>query len=227
MLRVNTLTGFGGGGGGGIVIAGSVLGNVNTTNTTTHALGNIDVGPSSSDKNIILGITWSDDDPRTISSVTVGGVSLAEKVAVALVATEDLAAAIWTGDISSISGSQAISVTFSGNVQSSGVSGVAVSVLQSLTPTMTDTDTVVGTSTATLTALAAPGGGITFACAIGDSRLNSASWTTLTERADLQTAADAEDHRHTAAWDLGARSAADATVDFTVGDTAAAGAGFR
>ena len=220
------MIGFGAGG-GGVAIVGSVAGNVNTTNTTTHALGNIDVGVSSGDKNIILGITWSDDDARTISSFTVGGVSLSEKVDVALVATEDLAAAIWAGDISSISGSQAISVTFSAAVQSSGVSGVAVTGLQSLTPTMTDTDTVTSTSLATLTALAAPGGGIAFACATGHQRLNAADWTTITEQADLQTGPDAVDHRHTVAWDLGARSASDATVDFTVGDTAAVGAGFR
>ncbi len=226
MLRVNTLTGFGGGGGAGIEIVGSVLGNVNTTNNTTHALGNIDVGASSSDKNIILGFTWSAGDPRTISSVTVGGESLAEKIAEPFVATEDIAAAIWAGDISAVNGSQAISVTFSAATQSSGVSGVAVSGLQSLTPTMT-VGASAGAGPITLTALAAPGGGISFACNAGEQRANIIDWTTITERSDLQTGADTQDHRHSAAWDLGARSASDATADTASGDLAAAGAGFR
>ena len=210
-----------------IAIVGTVSGNVNTTNNTTHALGNIDVGPSSTDKNIILGFSFSNNNPRTISSATVGGVSLTERVVIALVAGEDIAAAIWNGDISSINGSQAISVTFSSGTQSSGVSGVAVSGLSSLVPASTATDSSTGADT-TLSSLSSPGGGFTFACGAGALFNAGFTWTNLTERVDVDTGTDSQDHRHSAAWDLGGRVAQDVTIATSgSSDMAVVGAGFR
>lgn len=213
-------------GGGGLKIVGSVLGNVNSSNQTTHSLGTVDVGPASSDKNIILGITVADDAPRTISSFTVGGVSLAEKVISRRAAALDLQAAIWAGDISSISGSQAISVTFNSQTESSGVSGVAVSGLLSLTPTMSDTANS-GGSLITITGLAALADGIAFGVGVGEDPDNGITWGALTEKVDVQTAGGVDDHRHGLAWELGLRAAADATFNSSASGLAVSGAGFR
>lgn len=230
MFKVSALTGFGAGGGAPIEIVGSVSGNISTVEGTTHALGNIDVGPASSDKNIILGITVVDQTSSTITAFTVGGVSLTQKLTVISLGAEPALAAIWVGDISSISGSQAISVTFAAGTESVGVSGVAVSGLRSLDPTMSDTDATESASQLTITSLAANAGGIAIACGGSSVHDATSTWSALTERADVQTGGDSiNDHTHTAAWDLGVRSAANETIDFTGagGDIAAAGAGFR
>ncbi len=211
-----------------IKIVGSVAGNVFSTDQSTHALGNIDVGSASGDKNIILGITWSDDGTKTITAFTVGGVSLTEKATVNSGGAERVGSAIWAGDISSINGSQAISVTFNAATKSSGVSGVVVTSQQSLTPTMSDTDSNTSSAQLTITSLAAPIGGIVFACANTASRTGGATYGSLTERADLQSGGGSVDHRHSAAWDLGKRTAANETVDHSSGtQRSAAGAGFR
>ena len=210
-----------------IAIVGTVTGTVSSADNVTYALGNIDVGDSSSDKNAIIVFSWSDVGTRTISSASVGGVALLEKVVVALSGNEELGSAIWAADISSISGSQAISVTFSTNTRSVGVSGVAVSGLKSLTPASTDTDGVT-TGDATLTALSAPGGGFTIACVAGELRANDFTWTNLTERADIQSGGDLDDHRHGASWDIGGRAAQNVVIGVAGGsDMAAVGAGFR
>lgn len=225
-LRVTQIAGFGSGG-GKILIVGSVAGNVSTSANTTHALGNIDVGSASNDKKVILGITWNDGEDRSITSLTVGGVSLTEQVSAHDPGSEDEHAAVWTADISSISGSQAISVTFSADVFAVGVSGVAVSGMLSITADNSDDHD--STLNLIITGLAAPAGGIALACGASSDQASTATWGALTERADLQTGGDVtEDHRHTAAWDLGLRVAANETLDFTSGTTtAAAGAGFR
>lgn len=226
MLRVAQLGGFGSGG-GGVGIVGSVAGLTTSTTQTTHAMGNIDVGPTNSDKKILLAVTWSAATPRTVSSLTVGGVSLTEQLAVADPGSEDIGAAIWSGDISSVNGSQAVSVVFSGDARSAGVSAVAVLGLQSITADNSDGDD--STTSLVITNLAAPAGGIAIACGASSAHDTSATWGTLTERADLQTDSNAtDDHVHTAAWDLGLRAAANATLTFGSGSqTAAAGAGFR
>ncbi len=225
-LRVNSLTGFGGGG-GGVAIVGSVLGNKSTTRETVHALGSIDVGSASGDKNIILGVNWSDDTSRTISSLTVGGVGLTQRAFIET-AGDDTGAALYSGDISSISGSQAIVVTFDALTDSASVSAVAVSGLQSLVPTMTDTDSRGTAGQLVLTNLAAPGNGIAFACGACIVGTATATWGSLTERVDVQVTSPGNDHRHTAAWDLGGRGAANETLDFTSGSfLAVAGGGFR
>ena len=225
-LQVTQIAGFGVGG-GDVQIVGSVAGLVTTTSQTTHAMGNIDVGPASGDKKIILAITWNDGSVRTISAFTVGGVSLAEQINAADPGVENQAAAIWSADIQSINGSQAISVTFSGDVLAVGVSGVAVSGLLSITADNSDGDD--STLNLTITNLAAPAGGVAIACGASSAHNTSATWGALTERADLQTGGNsADDHRHTAAWDLGLRTAVNETLDFGSGaQTAAAGAGFR
>lgn len=225
-LQVTQLAGFGSGG-GEVRIVGSVAGLVSSTTQMTHAMGNIDVGPASGTKKIIIAVTWNDNDPQTVSSLTVGGVSLTEQLAVADPGTEDIGAAIWSGDIASINGSQAISVILSGNVRSVGVSGVAVSGLLSITADNSDGDD--STLNLTITNLAAPAGGVAIACGASSAHNTSATWGALTERADLQTGgSDSDDHRHTAAWDLGLRTAVNETLDFGSGaQTAAAGAGFR
>ncbi len=227
MLRVNNLTGFGGGG-GAVVITGSVAGNVSTVDGVTHSLGNIDVGGTSSDKKVILGFSWEDGFATTISSCTVGGVSLLEKIAVGSGGGSDIGAAIWAGDISSISGSQAISVTFSAATESVGVSGVSVTGLLSLTPTMTDTDSTTASADLTLTSLAAEKGGIVFGCGGSSAEDTTVTWQSLTERAQQSTGGDAFDHMHTSAWDTGLHVAANELLDFVSGSTrSAAGAGFR
>ncbi len=228
MLKVNTLTGFGGGGAGPVTIVGTATNNVFSTDQPTHALGNIDVGSASGDKNIILGLTWSDADTRTVSAFTVGGVSLTERATVNSGGTEKIGAAIWTGDISSIAGSQAISVTFSGNCSASGVSGAAISGLQSLIPTMSDTDSNTSSAQLIITSLAAPASGIVFACAGTAARTAGATYGSLTERSDLPSDGGSPDHRHSAAWDLGVHTAANETIDHSSGtERSAAGAGFR
>ncbi len=209
-------------------IVGSAAGLVSTATSTTQTMGNIDVGAASADKNAIIAVTMSDDDPVTITGVTVGGVSLSESVTITYAGNPDVTAAIWAGDISSISGSQSVVVTTSGTSNGAGASGVSVSGLRSLTPTMTVSDSSTNTNT-TLTALAAPSGGFTIACGANEEPASTATWESLTEKADVQTGAGGQDHRHTAAWDLGARSAADEDLSFTgaSANSATAGASFR
>ncbi len=214
-----------------IIIVGEVLGNVSSTPGLTHSLGNIDVGPSDSDKNIILGLTYSDEvSGGDVTSFTVGGVSLSEKVIATLTAGTDIIAAIYTADISSLSGSQAISVTFNVGPDSAGVSGVVVQRLRSLTPTMSVTDTDSFSGLLTMTGLAAQPGGIAFAVGSAVDLNNIPTWGTITQRSDLKTGASgADEHRHTAAWDLGGRSAANATLDFAESalSVVVSAAGFR
>ncbi len=212
----------------GIKIVGSVAGNVSTTDAQVHSLGNINVGSSDSDKNAILTVSWFDAGGRTIITFTIGGVSLTEKVTASAIGSNVLRSAIWAGDISSISGSQAISVTFSSDVQSSGVSGVAVSNLESLTPTMSDTDSTISGAQLTITNLAAQTGGIVVGGGASADFDATASWGSVTERSDVQTGGASGDHRHSAAWDLGRHAAANETLDFTGGDERlVVGAGFR
>lgn len=208
-------------------IVGSVAGLVSTVTGDTHAMGNIDVGPASGDKKIILGITWADPIAFVITALTVGGVSLTEQVTVIDNGALDVNAAIFSADISSINGSQAISVTFNNPVQSVGASAIALSGLDSITADNSDSDTA--STTLTITNLAAPKGGVAFAVGSNERHDNSSTWSTLTEQADLQTGSDgSNDHRHTSAWDLGERAAANETVTWGASDTSAAvGAGFR
>lgn len=208
-----------------VVIVGSVAGTVSSANGTTHSLGNIDVG-SGGKRHAIMLLTW--EDPGAITSFTVGGVTLTERTHVD---ASNNQSGIYTADVSSISGSQAISVTFASSVDSVGVSGVSVSGLQSEVPRMSDTDSSTGAGTTlTLTALAAQPGGIAVGCANYQADGETWSWSDLSERADVATGGDAEDHRHTAAWDLGQRTAADETLTITSGGggrRSAVGAGFR
>lgn len=211
-----------------LIIVGSVAGLVESTPSSTHAMGNIDVGAASGDKNAILGVTMSDFDSVSITEVTVGGVSLSESVTTVKTGSPDVTASIWAGDISSINGSQAIVVKTSAFSNGVGVSGVVVTGLKSLTPTMTVSATSTTIQT-TLSGLSALRRGIVIASAACEDFSKTVTWQSVTEKADLQTDSGSQDHRHTAAWDLGLRVAADELVTFTgfSENSASAGAGFR
>ncbi len=116
MLRVNALTGFGAGGAPPVEIVGSIAGDVSTAAGTTHNMGSFDVGVSDANKKCLLGITTKDAASHLITGVTLGGVALTEMVTQQHFAGPFyINAAIWGGDISSKSGSQAIVVTMAGN----------------------------------------------------------------------------------------------------------------
>ncbi len=211
-----------------LVIVGEVLGNTSSAPSSTHSLGNIDVGGASADKNVILLISWDDTAGRVINSLTVGGVSLTQKASANSGGGEKIRTAIWVGDISSINGSKAISVTFDGGVDSVGVSGVAIAKLVSLTPEMTAGASTQSGSQMTLSNLAVSNGGIVVAVGGCENQGATATWGSLTERADVNTGSGGTDHQHTAAWDLGKRVAANETLDFTGGNNrSTVGGGFR
>ena len=211
-----------------VVVVGSVAGNVNTTNTSTHDLGTMDVD-SGGVRIAIMGISWTKGAVRTVATLTIGGESLTEVLDAASGGSEDIGAAIWIGDVSAVSGVQAIEATFSGGAaEASGITGVVLVGLQSETETMSDGDFTAASAQMTITGLASQPGGIAFACGGGSGRADAATWGTLTERSDVQTGTSAADMRHTVAWDIVARSAADETLDFAGGTTrAVVGAGFR
>ena len=209
-----------------IVIIGSVAGNVSSVDGTTHSVGNIDVGPGGS-KNVIMGITWNDGAVVALSSMTVGGVGLTIVAQVNNAGGSKTGSAICVGDISSINGSQAISCTFAAAVDSCGASGVSITGLQSLTETMVDTDFQDGGASPVITNLAAEINGIAFAVCANNADTVTASWSSLTEKADIATGSGGGNHRHTSAWDLGERSAANETITWTDSDKrTAVGAGF-
>ncbi len=227
MFKVGALTGFGGGGGGPLTIVGTIAGDVSTTPGTTHNMGSMDVGVSNGGKKCLLGITTEDDAAHDVTAVTIGGVSLSQVRDTGTSSGEYVRAEIWGGGISSINGSSAIVITTDNTVSSVAVSGVARHNLNSLTEQ--DGANHSGTGTVrTLTALSGPAGGIVFAIAVTSARTDTAAWSSMTERADLQTGGGSDDHRHTSAWDLGDRASADETITFSTSTTqASSGASFR
>lgn len=212
-----------------VSIVGNIAGAVSTVSGTTHNMGSFDVGVSNGGKKCILAITTKDGSNHLISSVTLGGVSMTEIVTRQQSTGPDfMNGAIWAADISSKSGSQAIVVTMAGTTDDVGVSGVSVHDMKSLTPADTATNIDSGTPTIDLLSLSGPADGIVIACAASDDRTLTASWSSMTEKADLQTGGSSSDHRHTAAWDLGFRASSTETITFSGSiHTVAAAASFR
>ncbi len=228
MLKATALMGFGGGGIGPVSIEGSISGDVNTVGGTTHTMSSFDVGLSNPGKRAILLVTVSDESTGTIDDVTVGGVSLTERATAINTQAEFVRAAIWSGNISGLSGSQAIVITTSNPTESAGVSGVSVHNLKSLIPTDSGTYQNDNSATATISALSGSTDAIVIGCGVHQNDGQTATWNNLTEKADIATGGGAEDHRHTAAWDLGERASADETISWgSSANIAAAGASFR
>lgn len=227
MLKVNNIIGFGASDGPPITIEGTLIGGVSTTGGTTHSVGNIDVGASNAGKRAIVLATVSRGGTYTIDDVTVGGVSLAQQVQIVTTTGDDLRSEIWAGAIGSLSGSQAVEIVTNISTDSAGASGVAVHNMQSDTPIDSATDEVDGT-VATLAALEGPGGGIVVGVAAHEADGVSASWSSMSERADVPSGGGASDHRHTAAWDLGPRASANEVITWSGSDpNSAAAASFR
>ncbi len=210
-----------------VLIVGTLAGAVSSASGVTHSMGNINVGSTHPTKKVHVLVSSEDGNVYVVSSLTVGGVSLAKNVAIHTGGGKEMNAEIWSADISSKNGSQAVSVTFTGTVDTCGVSAVATHFMRSLTATDTATDSDTADSSSVLSSLSAQAGGITMAVGGHDENTTTASWSSMTERADVQTGSGF-DHRHTAAWDVGVRVSSNETITWgTSGALATAGASFR
>lgn len=192
------------------------FGNVSSTGGTSVTFSSVAVG-SGGGRTIILLTTSEDSDStsREVASVTVDG-NATTKVTDILVPGTGASnhSAIWILDLTTETGNVDIVLTANVNCDSWGLSFLVVTGLQSTTASDAATGSAVSTSVATSTTLDGPPGGIAVGVA-SHGNLNSHTWgSSMTERADLQTAGGASDHRHSMAYDLlpSGRSAATETV---------------
>jgi len=193
-----------------IKIVGEVAGNTSPVNTSVHNLGNIDVGPLATVKHCIMGITTSDGSTNILTGFTVGGISFLPFINQGKSGgTPDLICWGLIGDISALSGNQQIIATFNGSVRNAAVSGVAVTGLESTTPVVETDAGTNGGLTLVLLNLEVEKDGIILAVECHESENTNSSWSSMTEKADVEVA---NQHRHTSAWDLGSRSLFSETI---------------
>ncbi len=206
-------------------IVGEVLGNTHVTGGSVHDLGNIDVGPASANKACILGLSSSDGSTEPLTVFTVGGVSFLPFVNRAgSGGSPDLFSWLLIADISSLVGSQPIQATFSGSVNSSAVSGVAITGLRSLTPVMETTDSTNNDNTLLLNNMNAEEDGFIIGVSGAEDDGVFMTWSSMTERSDVDVR---NEHQHSAAWDLGLRARFDETINADGTGRAACGASWR
>ena len=203
-----------------VSIAATLIGdNDSTASTSTRTHTALDVGSSYGKKTIVGVITMEDGAAsRTLSTFQLGGVSLTSAVSITHDdGSEFLTSIIFTGDISSLSGSQSWTITATGNVNSSCISAAVLHDVQSLTPVDSATATRTGFSGLLMSVTGTDDGFTIGGAANSEHSAVSATWNTVTERADQGTGGGASDHRHTAAWDIGNVDVNSAAVTWSSG----------
>ncbi len=224
MFKVGALTGFGAGGGAPIAILLSDLGNINSTAGTSATFASVDVG-TGADRTLIVMASAEDADTTTttLTTCTVDGNSMTLSIEIHSGGTPDMMTAIFIKKLSTETGSISIVVGASAECNSWGMSAIVVTGLNSVTPFDSESDNNPGTSIAA-TGFAGPVNGIAVGAVAVDSRSETLTWgSSLTERADLQTGGNSDDHRHGAAYDLlpAGRAAATETVAWSGTNNAA------
>lgn len=216
-----------------VSIAATITGDSDSTGSSTSRTHTaLDVGTSYDNKKIIGVITLNDNTAaRALSTFQLGGVNLTSAVSINNNdGVEYLSAILFTGDISSLSGSQSWTVTADGNVNSSCISAAVVHDCDSLTAldTATATDGPGGlTDELSLTLTGGDADGFAIAGGGNVLRTATATFATLTERADADTGGGSSDHRHATGWDLGAGGSETITWSSTGEAQAGVGALFR
>lgn len=206
-------------------IAGQLVGDVDSTpNASTRTHSNINVGSANSGKIIIVALTHKNDTPGVASynTLTLGGVNVGDGLVFNYGYTGPTYygyTEVFAASISGLTGSQAFTVIMSAVVDSSVLTAIAVDNITSATAVMYAVDLLRSSdppaTTLTASGVYCPAGGIVFGAATASDRTLTASWSSLTEQADLQSGASADDHRHTAAWAIGGRAAADETLTWS------------
>lgn len=136
------------------------------------------LGMEKGNRKIVLGIVGRNSIARTISSVTVGGFSLAA-AATQTGDTGNDVAALWIGDVPSGATGNII-ITWSGSMQRCGAGVWAMYGAASSTPA----DTKGGSTQTTNVSLTVPARGVGIGVSLGVGG-TSATWTNMTEEYDI------------------------------------------
>lgn len=178
---------------------------------TVYTFSGLDLGTAAGNRKIVIGITGQANN-RTISSVTVAGLSAS---AVVTVDTSSDVQALWQVDVPTGTTGDVV-VTFSVGV---GRCGVGVWALYNAKSAANDTDTDTGTSSVSGT-IAVPAGGVAIgyvAAAAANNAVVSGTGITADFDADMEAAANAPH-----GGGSGAYAVADASLTIT-GTTTSAG----
>lgn len=153
------------------------------TDATTYQDGNwdaVDISTASATRRIIFSINWRASAARTISSLTVGGVSCTQ--AASSVNAEN-ASEVWISGLVASGTTADVILTFNNTVLRVGVAVWAVYDLLSATPT--DTATSVASPGALTIDLAA--NGVAVGGAFSQTTSDSFAWANMTERVTTST----------------------------------------
>ena len=185
MLMLTQLVGFGAASAGVITIAYNALVS-DTTDLTTYTFSSAALGTAASDRKVVVTIHGRSTNPstRTISSVTIGGVTATEAVSVSN--TIGNRCAIYVADVPTGTTGDIV-VVFNDTMQKCAVGSYAMYGAGSSTPTATATDI----ASAFSQTLNIPANGAAFAVA-GNQFNTTASWAGLTENYDTAIGSETE-----------------------------------